>query len=53
MVYNKKMGGVNHIDQQLAPYETLRKTIKWYKKLAFHLIDSALYNSHVLFKHYN
>jgi len=53
MVYNKKMGGVDHIDQQLAPYETLRKTIKWYKKLAFHLIDLALYNSHVLFKHYN
>jgi len=50
MIYNAKMGGVDHVDQQMAPYESLRKSIKWYKKFAFHLFDLAVYNSYVIFK---
>jgi len=49
LLYNNKMGGVDYIDQKLAPYESLRKTVKWYKKFAFHLIDLTIHNSHVLF----
>ena len=53
LLYNSKMGGVDYIDQTLAPYESLRKSLKWYKKLAFHLIDLAVYNSYIVWKHYN
>jgi len=33
--YNKNMGGVDNIDRQLSLSETIRKTMKWYKKLFF------------------
>src|SRR5207237_650563 len=49
LIYNKKMNGVDYVDQQLAPYESLRKTVKWYKKLAFHIFDLCIYNSHILY----
>ena len=52
LLYNNKMGGVDYIDQKLAPYESLRRTVKWYKKFAFHLIDLTIHNSHVLFQYY-
>ena len=35
--YNKHMGGVDRNDELLGFYTSLRKTLKWYKKLAFHL----------------
>lgn len=48
--YNKNMGGIDNIDRQLSLTETVRKTMKWYRKLFFHLIDLMLTNAHVLFK---
>ena len=33
--YNKHMGGIDLIDKQLALTETVRKSMKWYKKLFF------------------
>jgi len=53
MIYSANMDGVDHFDQKMAPYESLRKTVKWYKKFAFHLFDLATYNSHIPFKHYS
>jgi len=47
--YNKNMGGVDNIDRQLSLSEIIRKTMKWYKKLFFHLVDLSLSNAHVLY----
>ena len=33
--YNRKMGGVDTIDQQLHSVQILRKTYKWYHKIFF------------------
>jgi hypothetical protein len=46
------MGGVDYIDQRLAPYESLRKSVKWYKKFGFHLIDLTVHNSYVLYQYH-
>ena len=44
------MGGVNRSDQLLFYCSTPWKTIKWYKKVFFNLLDIAVMNSYVLFK---
>lgn len=48
--YNQNMGGVDNIDRQLSLTQTVRKTMKWYRKLFFHLIDLCLSNAHALYK---
>lgn len=48
--YNRNMGGVDNLDRQLSITQTVRKTMKWYRKLAFHLIDLCLSNAHALYK---
>jgi len=37
--YNANMGGVDILDQKLKPYECLRKSVRWYRKLFFHFIS--------------
>ena len=37
--YNKNMRAVDQVDMQDSFSECLRKTVKWYKKLFFHLFD--------------
>lgn len=48
--YNPNMGGVDNVDRQLSITQTVRKTMKWYRKLVFHLIDICLSNAHSLYK---
>lgn len=48
--YNKYMGGVDLSDQVLQPYNALRKSRAWYKKLVLHLTQIALYNAFILYK---
>lgn len=48
--YNKNMGKVDDIDRQLSMTETIRKCMKWYRKLFFHLLDLMLTNAHKLFE---
>ena len=48
--YNSHMSGVDMVDQQLHGLQILRKTYKWYKKLALRLISQVLLNSHKLFQ---
>lgn len=47
--YNINMGSVDRHDQLLQPYEAARKTLKWYKKLFFRMVQVAMLNSHILF----
>lgn len=49
--YNLKMGGVDHSDNFLSHYQTL-KSIKWYRKLLLHLINMATLNAYILNRKY-
>jgi hypothetical protein len=49
--YNEYMGGVDLMDQQLSYYSlTRRRTLKWWKKVFWHLIDIAVVNSWIIFR---
>ena len=48
--YNRHMGGVDKVDQQLHGLHTLRKSYEWYKKLAFRLISQTILNAHKIFQ---
>lgn len=48
--YNSNMGGVDRTDMLLSTTESVRKTVKWYKKVFFHFLDFAVLNSHVIYK---
>lgn len=48
--YNKFMAGVDHFDQMLSYYSCEHKTLIWYKKLAIHVFQIMLLNSHQLYK---
>ena len=44
------MGGVDRNDEILSFYTAARKTQKWYKKLATHLLEEAMLNAYILHK---
>jgi hypothetical protein len=46
--YSEYKTGVDRLDQMLLYYSFERKTIKWWKKLFFHLFDLAIVNAHIL-----
>ena len=48
--YNKYMGGVDKSDQLLSYYGFKHRTVKWWKRAAFHLIDLAIVNAYLLYK---
>jgi len=48
LVYNKYKTGVDRSDQMLAYYSFQMKTIKWWKKLSFHLFNLVVVNAHIL-----
>ena len=43
------MGGVDKVDQQLQYQHTLRKSYKWYRKLALQLISQVILNAHKVY----
>ncbi|KAG8239405.1 hypothetical protein J437_LFUL017987 [Ladona fulva] len=45
---NKRMGAVDKKDMILSSIESVRKTVKWYKKFFFHVVDMSVFNSHML-----
>jgi len=48
--YNEFMSGVDRADQMISYYSCPRKSTKWYKKVIFHLLDIAVWNSFFLYK---
>jgi len=49
--YNQFMGGVDLADQHLSYYSlTQRRTIKWWKKVFWRLLDISIINSWVIFR---
>lgn len=51
--YNKHMSGVDRADQMTSYYSTPRKTIRWYMKVFFHLLDLCLWNGNYLLNKIN
>ena len=51
-LYNTHKGGIERVDQQLYAIQTLRKSCKWYKKLAFRLIMQMSLNAFKVFQHH-
>ncbi|KAG4067093.1 hypothetical protein HA402_000084 [Bradysia odoriphaga] len=51
--YNDNMGGIDRADQMVSYYSSPRKTIRWYKKVLFHLLDLCVWNSFYIFKQFH
>ncbi|OXA60346.1 PiggyBac transposable element-derived protein 4 [Folsomia candida] len=51
LLYNSIMGAVDNVDKSIKPYQSVRKSYKWYKKVVFNMIDVATYNSMILYNH--
>lgn len=49
--YNDNMGGVDKCDQVIAPYQIPRKTLRWYQKIAANVLDTVIFNSHIIYDH--
>ena len=49
-MYNQYMNAVDRSDQLLTGNNVLRKCMRWWKVLFYHLIDIAVVNSYILFK---
>jgi hypothetical protein len=47
--YKKYMNGMDNVDQYLALYPVIRKTVKWPKKLFVHSLQCTLVNTFLLF----
>lgn len=48
--YNKHMGGVDKFDQYMANYSISQKSRRWWLKLFYYMIDTAIVNSFILYK---
>ena len=47
LAYNRNMGGVDKQDQLLQPYSCARKSMKWTKKLFFHILQMSACNAFI------
>jgi hypothetical protein len=47
--YNRSMSGIDRSDQMMSYQTSLRKTIRWYKKCAVHMLQVFLINAHYLY----
>jgi hypothetical protein len=50
IAYNQHMGGVDRCDQMVSYAAFERRTLKWWKKIIFHLVGLAVLNSYILYK---
>lgn len=48
--YNINMRLVDKSDMMIGDVECVRRTVKWYKKLFFHLVDVVVLNSYIYYK---
>ncbi|CAG9327672.1 unnamed protein product [Blepharisma stoltei] len=51
--YTFGMGGVDYYDQLIQAYSTHRKSVKWWKSCFHYLIEIAVTNSFIIYKHYS
>ena len=48
--YNQYMLGVDKMDQLISYYSFLHKSIKWWRKVFFWILEVAAVNSYILYK---
>lgn len=48
--YNQNMGGVDLNDQLNSYSNIIRKSMKWWKKIFFHLLVTAMSNAYIMYK---
>ena len=48
--YNRHMSGVDLADQYMVYYAVGRKSIKWYKRIFWRLVEQTIVNAYILFK---
>lgn len=48
--YNYSMGGVDHSDAMIHPYDCTRRSMNWAIKLGLHLLQRLMFNSFVVYK---
>ncbi|CAK9809268.1 PiggyBac transposable element-derived protein 4 [Anthophora quadrimaculata] len=48
--YSNSMGTVDKSDAIISTISCTRKTLKWYKKFFFHLLDISIWNAYCLYK---
>lgn len=46
--YNENMGAIDRSDMMMSSIDSMRKSIKWYKKLFIHTLDICLLNAHAM-----
>ncbi|KAK2578996.1 hypothetical protein KPH14_012658 [Odynerus spinipes] len=49
--YNDSMGVVDKADMVISTVSSTRKSLKWYRKFCFHLLDICVWNAYCLYKH--
>src|ERR1700744_4138586 len=49
-IYTKYMGGVDRSDRMVHTYSVSRKSKKWWYRLFYYLLDTALAKSFILYK---
>lgn len=49
-IYDQKMGAVDRHNQMVENYKVPIKTLKWWKKLIFHIINVSIVNSYIIYK---
>jgi hypothetical protein len=50
LAYNTGMGGVDRCDQLMSFYRIKTKSVKWYKRVLYHMLDLTLVNAYILYK---
>lgn len=48
--YNQHMGGVDKSDQLLSYYGFSHRTVKWWRRAFFHLLDLSVVNAYILYQ---
>ena len=48
--YNQYMLGVDKLDQLVSYYSFLHKSVKWWRKVFFWLLEASVVNSYVIYK---
>ena len=49
-LYNHSMNGVDRADQYTVYYSFIRRSVKWWRKVFFWLLEVAVVNSYILYK---